>query len=168
MRKMTLGIIMCIIGLIMLVPTIVKHVEFRQNCSGYIKQAANAGSVEMCLERLDKAIDYAYKKGWTEGYTSVIYKTEDENVGFWFENLKLCHYTLVDALDEQSLTQSNALMRVRECLTDNGANGTHLTIPTGLLYYPNNIAWGGYRLVLVLLLIGGVVVALCDDEIIWL
>ena len=133
---------------------IFKRIEFKQNCSGYLHQAADASTVEICLDRLTKAIDYVEARGWTEGYTSVLYKTEDENVGFWYQNLKLCQDVLTASVGQESLVQSNVLMRVREVLTDNGEKGTKLTIPDGLVYYPNNLPWALARLFAWIMLFG--------------
>lgn len=112
---------------------IVKNIQFKQQCSGYIKQAADANSVELAADRLQKAIDYAEANGLTSGYTSVLYKTEDENVGFWYQNLKTCLTELEEAKDATQLEKSNVLMKVRESLTDQGEDGTVLTIPDGIL-----------------------------------
>ena len=66
------------------VPTIcvIKSIKFDQRCGGYLKQAADANTVELAANRLDKAIEYIESNSMTEGYTSVLWKTEDENVGF--------------------------------------------------------------------------------------
>ena len=165
MRRLGAGIFFIMIGLLLTIPTIVKHLSLKQNCTGYLKQAADASTIENCIERLDKAIEYIEAQEWTSGYTSVIYKTEDENVGFWYDNLKDCQRILMDNKDAESLVQSNVLMRVRECLTDNEEQGTQLTIPNGLCYHPNNGAWAFYRFMIVLLIIGGLIFIICDEDI---
>ena len=135
---------------------IVKNIQFKQQCSGYIKQAADANSVELAADRLQKAIDYAEANGLTSGYTSVLYKTEDENVGFWYQNLKTCLTELEEAKDATQLEKSNVLMKVRESLTDQGENGTVLTIPDGISRYPHNLLFGILRVLsyTILLVIG--------------
>lgn len=167
MRRAGFGIFMVIMGMLMVIPTIVKHIEFKQNCSGYLKQAADASTIATCKERLDIAIEYIEVQRWTYGYTSVLYKTEDENVGYWYNNLKNCQQILAENRDAESLVQSNVLMRVRECLTDNGEKGTTLTIPNGLCYYPNNIDWGFYRLFILLIFVIGAYCIFTDDNFIW-
>lgn len=118
------------------------RIEFNQNCKGLLKQAADANTVELALERLDKALCYIEKKGWTDGYTSVLYKTEDENVGFWYANLKASRQELVNAQESSQLEQTNVLMKLRETLSDNGENGTYVTYPAGLWKYPHNALYG--------------------------
>ena len=122
------------------------RIEFSQNCTGYLKQAADANTVELALDRLDRAITYAERQGWTEGYTSILFKTEDENIGFWYENLKASRQELVNVIDSSQLEQTNVLMKLRETLTENTEDGTTITYPEGLWKYPYNalyavIAW---------------------------
>ena len=138
-----LGIFIIIISLI--VPTImaVKAIKFTQQCGGYLKQTADANTVELALERITLAIDYIEKNNLTDGYTSVLWKTEDENINYWYRNIKACREELEANLESSSLEKSNVLMKVRETLTDNGGEGgTTLTIPTGISRYPHNALFG--------------------------
>ncbi len=139
--KFFLGVIILLLGAI--APTIcfVKKIQFKQNCSGYLKQAADASTVELALDRVTKALDYIEAHNLTYGYTSVIYKTEDENVGFWYKNIKNCKSELENAIGGTQLETSNVLMKVRETLTDEDAGGTTLTIPEGVWKFPNNTPW---------------------------
>jgi len=124
---------------------IYQRIQFKQNCTGYLKQSADANTVEVASERLGKALEYIEYKGWTDGYTSVLYKTEDENVGFWYRNLKDSKKELDEARGKSQFEKTNVLMKLRETLTDNGESGTKLTYPTGLMFYPNNLLWGIVR-----------------------
>lgn len=122
------------------------RIEFNQNCRGYLKQAADANTVELALDRLDKALSYTERKGWTDGYTSILWKTEDENIGFWYENLKASRQELILVHNSSQLEQTNVLMKLRETLTESTDKGTAITYPTGLWKYPHNglfavIAW---------------------------
>lgn len=137
-------------SLILLTPIVVKYVWFVQNCSGYLKQAADANSIELCKERLDIAIDYLESHDLTNGYTSVLYKTEDENIEYWYRNLKTCQKELQECIDNDNTSQlekSNLLLKVRETLTDNTQNGTEVTIPHGISRYPHNLAFGIIRII---------------------
>lgn len=137
---------------VMPVSTIVMNVEFRQECSGYLKQAADANSVEIALNRIDKALKYMEANGLTQGYTSVFYRTEDENVGFWYQNIKACKKELASCINSTPLEKTNVLMKVRESLTDQGNNGTVLTIPSGISRYPNNALYA--TLTIISLIVG--------------
>ena len=54
----TIATLLIIFSLLSPIITIIVGVKFNQNCSGYIKQAADANSVELALQRLDMAIAY--------------------------------------------------------------------------------------------------------------
>ena len=84
------------------------------------------------------AIAYVEDNELTDGYTSIFYKTEDDNIGFWYQNLKTCREELVNCLESTQLEKTNVLLKVRESLTDDGKEGTELTLPNGISRYPNN------------------------------
>lgn len=154
--KTILAIFLFIISCIIPTVCIVRSVEFDQNCEGYIKQAADANTVELSLDRLNKAISYAEEHNLTKGYTSVLWKTEDENIGFWYENLVACRDELILISEKEDATQlekSNILMKVRESLIDNdGESGDTVTIPDGISRYPDNAAFGWLNFFSVILL----------------
>ena len=139
------GFLFLLLSLIVPAIVIVKSVQFNQNCGGYLKQAADANTVDLALNRVNKALEYIEANGLTNGYTSVLYRTEDENIGYWYDNIKACQAELEANKDASSLEKSNVLMKVRESLTDNGEKGTELTIPPGISRYPNNLMWGILR-----------------------
>ena len=55
------GVFLLILAVMLFGLHIIQAIEFSQNCSGYIKQAADANTVELAISRLDKAIDYVEK-----------------------------------------------------------------------------------------------------------
>lgn len=140
-QRFFLGIALILIALIAPAICLVKKIQFNQNCSGYLKQAADASTVELALDRVNKALSYIEANELTSGYMSVIYKTEDENVGFWYENIKQCKKELEESINGSQLETSNVLMKVRETLTDEDESGTTLTIPEGIWKFPNNTMW---------------------------
>ncbi len=136
-----------LLTLIIPVSVVVKSVKFNQQCGGYLEQAANANTVELAKERLDIAIKYIEDHNLTTGYTSVFWKTEDENLEFWYRNIKACRNELEEAMELGQLEKSNVLMKVRESLKESkGENGDKVIIPTGISRYPHNLAWGILRL----------------------
>lgn len=139
--KKIVAVLLVLAGFVLPCVTVVKSIQFKQRCSGYLKQAADAGTVELAMERLGKAITYLDDHNITEGYTSILWKTEDENVGFWYQNLKACYSELEDAAGASQLEKTNVLMKVRESLTDEGEDGTKLTLPDGISRYPHNVAY---------------------------
>lgn len=167
MKYVIFPILLILFGLMTPVSCAVKSIEFRQDCSGYLKQAADANTVEISLQRINMALDYIEANHLTEGYTSVLWRTEDENIGFWYENIKACKGELEACLNGTQLEKSNVLMKVRESLTDSGEKGTVLTIPDGISRYPNNTAYGiGGFLSLLAIFVGFVWIGcVCDLDI---
>lgn len=151
--KKVLAVVFLLLGLI--VPTIltVKQVKFNQGCEGYLKQAADASTPDLALERINRAINYIESNGLTEGYTSVFWKTEDENIEFWYKNILACREELELVLESSQLEKTNVLMKVRESLTDNGEHIV-ITIPEGIHKYPHNGLWGFLLTVSLILIIG--------------
>lgn len=152
-------VILILLGLIVPVIWVVKGIEFSQDCKGYLKQAADANSVELAIECLDKAIAYTEVNNLTDGYTSVLWRTEDENIGFWYKNLKTCRKELEECKDSSQLEQTNVLLKVRESLLDHTADGTVVTLPKGISRYPNNALWGILMWVSVFLFLTGCVIS---------
>lgn len=156
-----------LLTLIIPVCVIVKSVKFDQQCGGYLEQAANANTVELAKERLDIAIKYIEDHNLTTGYTSVLWKTEDENLEFWYRNIKACRNELEEAMDLSQLEKSNVLMKVRESLKESkGENGDKVIIPEGISRYPDNLLWGVLRwffwLYFCVFIV--VIVAYCNEE----
>lgn len=142
MNKTVAGVFLLILSLILIGLHVLQAIEFSQNCSGYIKQAADANTVELAISRLDKAIEYVERENLTTGYTSVIYRTESDNVEFWYHNLLACRTELEDGKDGTQLEKTNLLLKIRESLTDSRDGQTVVTMPTGIARYPNNLFWG--------------------------
>jgi len=142
MKIFLINVVIVLVCLVCPTCCVVKSVQFDQQCAGYIKQATDANTVELALERLNMAIDYVEEHDLTEGYTSVMWRTEDENIGFWYENLKACQHELQAGLNGTPLEKTNLLLKIRESLVDNHDGGITLTIPGGISRYPNNLLYG--------------------------
>lgn len=140
--KVFISIIVFMLALISPILTTIKSIQFDQKCGGYLKQAADANSVELAERQLNLAIDYIEQHELTSGYTSVLWNTEDENIEYWYNNLKQCQKELTATKNNSTLENTNVLMKLRESLTDVDQNGTTLTIPYGISRYPNNLLYG--------------------------
>lgn len=151
--KVFIATVLTILALSIFGVVIVKSISMKQNCTGYLKRAADANTVETAKEQLEKSISYLEANGLTTGYTSVLWRTPDEDIEFWFKNLKASQNELskVDSTTS-SLEKSNLLMKLRETLIDNGEKGDNLTVPKGLSRYPNNTIFG------ILMWIGGFII----------
>lgn len=76
----------------------------------------------------------------TSGYTSILWRTPDEDIGFWYKNLKASQNELQNLKPESVLEKTNVLMKLRETLVDTGEK-SNVTVPKGLAVYPNNLLW---------------------------
>lgn len=123
------------------VGAITKQVNFTQECGGYLKRATNANTVELAVYNLEKAILYLENNGITTGYTSVLWKTPDEDIEYWYKNLKSAYNELKSLPTDNKLLCDNALMKLKETLIDNTKNGDRLVVPNGISRYPNNKSW---------------------------
>lgn len=161
-----LVLLFCIVGIISMgIVRIVKAVHFDQNCEGYLTRATNSGTVENAVAQLKIGLEYIEKEKLTEGFTSVMWKTPDEDLGFWYKNIKDTYTSLVELPKTSSeLERSNALMKLREVLMSQGEKGSFITIPEGITIYPNN---AGYMFFFWLMfggaILSGIVIGLAED-----
>ena len=120
----------------------VKVYQFENNCEVYIERAANASSVEIAKEELGKAIKYAEDNNLTEGIVSIFLKRPQNDVGYWYKNMKTA-YEELDNLhkDATALEKTNLLMKLRESLVDTVDGTTYVVSPQGISIYPNNVAY---------------------------
>ena len=126
----------------------VAYIQFDRKCAGYLKRAADSNTVEMAVGELSIAVQYATRHKLTTGYTSVLWTTPDEDVGFWYSNLTASLKELRSVKpDAGQLEKTNVLMKLRETLLDSGEKGsTVITVPNGITVYPNNTLyfWWGW------------------------
>ena len=118
-----------------------KNIVFKQNVTGYLKRAADANTIGLAKEELSRAITYLEKNQLTKGYTSVIYITPDEDIDFWYRNLKTSQSELQNLNSDSPLEKTNVLIKLRETLLDTSSKGTKVTVPKGISVFPNNTLW---------------------------
>lgn len=154
--KIVTGSLLIGFFIIVMIAVTVKSISFTQGCGGHLKRAADANTIKMAVDELDISIKYMEDNDMTKGYTSIIYKTPDEDVGFWYNNVKSSRDELVALSDSVSpLERSNMLMKLRETLLDNGGEGTSLTCPGCISQFPNNALWAILILMSMTALVGG-------------
>lgn len=161
-----------ILGVLLLFPVLLwaglriyNNIVYNIDCGGHIKRAADANTVELAAQELKTVIAYLEARGMTSGYTSVLYRTPDEDVGFWYQNLKASLGELEKVMPETTqLERSNILIKLRETLLDHGQSVT-VTRPSGISIYPNNVgyAWFGW-LSLVAAIVGVVLIIIGLEE----
>lgn len=137
---------------------IIKSITFDINCGDYLKRAADSNTVELAADNLKIALDYIEANGMTSGYTSVVYKSPDEDVAFWYTNIKQSYEELI-SLDENAtnLEKTNLLMKLRETLLDQQEKGESLTVPNAISCFPNNTLWAILKWLCLAMFIGGLV-----------
>lgn len=131
-------------GLIWLVAREYKSIMFSRDCGGHIKRAADSNTIQMAAEEMDVVVSYLEANHLTFGYTSILYNTPDEDISFWYNNLKSSRDQLHDELKRSSSTpleQSNLLLKLRQTLLDHGKEGETVTVPSGISIYPSNMFW---------------------------
>jgi hypothetical protein len=156
LRKMTgsLLLLFSIIFVAWAVVRIVASVHFNVNVDGHLKRAADASSVTMAATELKTSLDYMESHGLTSGYTSIVYRTPNEDIGFWYQNVKSAYQELL-ALDPNkttSLEKTNVLMKLRETLLN--TKDESITRPDGISIYPYNAGlalWGFLSLLLMVI-----------------
>lgn len=117
----------------------VKYVQFNMNVTDYLERASNSNTVETAKKELDIALKYLENNNLTSGYTSVLYRTPDEDIGFWYSNLKEASDELGKVNNKTSaLERSNLLLKLRETITNAGQNGNYVIKPQGIEIYPYN------------------------------
>jgi hypothetical protein len=121
---------------------IIWYIQFDRNCEGYLKRAAYANTIEFASKELDRALKYLENNGLTTGYTSVLYTTPDEDMGFFYTNLKQSLEELKALPPNASgLEKSNMLIKLRETILDEGKSAS-VTCPFGISRYPYNTIMG--------------------------
>jgi len=117
----------------------VAAIRYDINCGGHLKRAADANTVEMAKVELDVALQYMENNNLKSGFTSILYNTPDEDIGFWYNNIKSARAEL-DKVNENTtqLERTNILMKLRETLLDSSDGSVSVTAPMGISVYPRN------------------------------
>ncbi len=134
--------ILLVLSLLIIGVRIYGTVNFDRKCVQYIQRAADANTVTSAYNELGVATKYLEDNKITSGYTSIMFDSPNEDVGFWYNNLKSCEKDLLVIIDNDTsvsmLEKSNVLLRLRETLLDKKG----VTVPSGISRYPNNLLWG--------------------------
>lgn len=128
--------------LFVIIAVAINTISFNIDCKHRLKRAADANSIELAIKELEAVLKYAEDNQLTSGYTSIIYNTPDEDIEYWYQNLKYAYTELTTISNDCSvLEKSNALMKLRETILDSTERGETVTMPAGLSRYPNNLLW---------------------------
>lgn len=139
-----------------------KGVELKQNVTGYLTRAANANTIELAHEELTKSINYLEANNLTSGYTSILWQTPDEDIDFWYRNLKASQGELQNLKSESALEKTNVLLKLRETLLT-GDSGK-VIVPEGLAVFPHNKLWAGLMLVAMVACFTGMMIPVIEAD----
>jgi hypothetical protein len=158
-----LVVLLGIMGLIALLSVRIYYsVEFSLNCEQYIKRAAVANTIELAKENLDVVIKYLEKNELTNGIVSVFLHQPENDVGFWYSNLKASVDELSKVKENTTqLEKSNLLIKLRETLLDDGSV-SGVTLPSGITIYPYNVLYAGGFFLCFFMVIFGFVWCACS------
>lgn len=143
---MTVLVVSAIACLVMMGVYAYHAVIFTQNCGGYLDRAAHANTIDGAAAELEIALKYIESRKLTSGYTSILWRTPDEDMGFWYNNLKKSYLELETVKSDASLLEkSNVLMKLQETL--------EFKPPRGISVYPMNallavLSWSAFIVLL--------------------
>lgn len=161
MRKL-IGVMLCISLIWFGGVRMYKSIVFGIDCTGHLKRAADANTVELATTELETAIKFLEKERITEGYTSILYRTPDEDVGFWYSNLKSSLGELQQVTSSSTqLEKSNLLIKLRETLIDHSKEGVSVTAPDGISIFPNNSGYFFWGILSMILFVVGKAYFIC-------
>ena len=149
---LTLAILSTLVVCAWVTARIIAAVSFDINCEQHLKRAADANTIEVAEQELEKAITYLEENNLTTGIVSIFWEQPQNDIGFWYNNLISSLEELENLPEDASALEKNTvLMKLHETLTDSGSYGTVITHPYGISIYPNNVAyfwWGTISLIL--------------------
>ncbi len=161
--KNSISVVLIVISILIFGMRISKGIELKQNVTGYLKRAADANTIALAEEELSKAIEYLESNNLTSGYTSILWKTPDEDIEFWYKNLKASQVELQNLNSESALERTNVLIKLRETLVDQGQK-TRVTVPKGLSVYPNNKLWAVLMIIAIVAGFFGIMIPVAEAE----
>lgn len=136
----------CVTGWLLLLPLLfvgcysaVASWRWDANCGEWLESAANANTIVIAKDRLDKAVTYIESNNLSSGSCYWLWWTPKTDLKIWYDNLKTTQTELELANDEtlSRLEESNVLLKLRETLTDSGGKGgTVVVAPDGISLHP--------------------------------
>ena len=117
-----------------------KNIHFGFQCERFLNRSADASTIEDASIYLATAIDYCENHDLMSGSTSIIYPTDDDNIGIWYRRLKTS-FTFLNSVPSNALPKEKiiALKKLRTVLVITDDTGrTKLICPEGISIYPYN------------------------------
>jgi hypothetical protein len=165
---LVVGIALCLPLVVFIGMRIYSEIRFDINCGEHMELASHASTTELALQEMEIVIAYAEREQATSGYTSVLWKTPNDDVGYWYQNLKSARDELrAVKSDTTQEARSQILLKLREVLTSKkGSEGKmEIKVPDGIQRYPNNALyyWGTWASVL-LCVVGALMIVVWANQ----
>ncbi len=117
--------------------------QFNEGCYMELKRAVSTSSRHEAYGFLEKAKLFLQKKKTTSGSTSIVFPTDDDDLGKWYNNITKAQEKII----------SGNLLAAKKVIAERHPFKGHLVvhIPHGVSAYPNNLAfacWGVFSLLI--------------------
>ena len=110
----------------------VKDYRFSVSVGQQLKRALDAPTADLAILALDTAIAECKRTKRDTGNSGIFLKTPENDVGYWFTRLTEARASL-SAVTPNTVEESNALMKLRETLSDStSSGGTSLNLPANM------------------------------------
>lgn len=109
--------------------------EFQEEIQGYLQNYVEAGTVDVALDNLNKAVQALEEKEMTDGTTGIFREYPNDDVGLWYNNLLKSRNQLIAIENQSEYAKSIILEKQRNGLT---GNGTSIELPEGISAFPHN------------------------------
>ena len=164
MNKIIAGILLMIFSVGIVTTRIIKKERFEAQVTGYLKLAADANTIDLAAENLEKAIAFLEANNLTSGNTGVFWETPERDIDFWYRNLTASLEGLKNLESDNPLEITNVLIKLRETLVDTGDKGNKVTVPGGIEVYPENQKWTIYMFLACGLFTAGLAMSVGEAE----
>ncbi|MFC3813303.1 hypothetical protein [Lacihabitans lacunae] len=163
MMKNLLGIVLILICILIYRSRYQKESILNQKVTNNLTKAVNASTKEIASEELTKTLTYLKSKKLTKGFTSIMWKTKNEDIGYWYENLEASKRKLQPQKSANRLENTLALKKLNEAIMDTGKK-TRPIVPEGLAVYPNNKQWAFLMTIATLMAIIGTTILIHEAD----
>jgi len=141
MRKalLVLAIVCSVLAVWVSVAVAARSIRFTNGCTGYLKLAANAATVERAEVFLTKVVDYIDKNDLNIGNSSIFIERPTNDLQEWSKNLRTARNLLARLIDDPNtsqLTKDNTLMKIREVILKESNDDNSVNVPDNIALYP--------------------------------
>jgi hypothetical protein len=165
-----------VLGIVLILPFVAQIIlatywnyVFEKNCGDWLKMAADANSVQIASERLDKAVSYIESHGLTKGSAAVLLSQPTNDLEPWYQNLKQAQQNLHEFPQKSTKADiSTALVKLRETLLDHKKDGDSVTCPYWAFIYPYQVIWVvSWFLTTIAMVVGVLCLIVASDPLSW-